>query len=301
MTSESLETETVEVENVEAVETVETKVEDKTAQTEANEEPSADWRARFADGDEKLLGYLARVPSEKALVERLKKHNDDIKQGKYLTPLGDDPTDEELAAWRAATGVPEKPEGYMEKLPEGLVVGDDDKPYVDKFLENMHAANAPPALTNAALETYYAIVEDQQAEQLEAVQIAKKECEDALREEYAQPGEYRRMDNILQNFVSGLPEPVRDAFDKGVGSDGVPIGYNPEIRKWLIAEALEKNPLATVVPGAGANQASAIADEISAIEKRMREDRRGYFKDEKAQARYQELLDAQAKLAERGE
>ena len=38
-----------------------------------------DWRARLSGGDEKLLGYLARVPSEKALVERLKKHDDDLK------------------------------------------------------------------------------------------------------------------------------------------------------------------------------------------------------------------------------
>lgn len=267
----------------------------------AADPPADDWRARLAGGDDKLLGYLAKVSSEQALVERLKKHHDDIKQGKYLTPLGDDPTEEEIAAYRAATGVPENPDGYMEKLPDGLVVGDDDRPFVDRFLGAMHAVNAPPAMANAALETYYAIVEEQAAEQLEAAAAAKKECEDTLREEWAQPGEYRRMDNILQNFVSGLPEAVRDAFDKGTGPDGVPLGYNPEIRRWLVAEALEKNPLATVVPGAGANQASAIADEIAALEKRMRDDRKAYFKDEKAQARYLELVAARDKLAERAE
>lgn len=260
--------------------------------------PAADdWRTRLSGGDEKLNGYLARVPSEKALVERVKKHEEAIKQGKYLTPVGEDSTDEEVAAWRSAMGVPEKPEGYLEKLPEGLVVGDDDKPFVDKFLTDMHAAGARPADVNAALDAYYAIVDEQATAELEATTNAKKACEDALREEWAEPGEYRRNDNVLKNYVGSLPEAVRDAFDKGIGPDGVPLGYNPEIRRWLVSRALDENPYASVVPGAGANQATAIADEIKAIEKQMREDRKGYFKDDKMQARYLELTTARDKMA----
>ncbi len=257
--------------------------------------PAEDWRARLSGGDEKLTGYLARVPSEKALIERVKKHEDDIKGGKYLKPVTEDSTDDEKLAWLSAMGVPEKPEGYMDKLPDGLVVGDDDKPYVDTFFKQMHGAGARPADVNAAIEAYYGIVEEQAAEQLEAVATAKKACEDALREEWAEPGEYRRNENILKNYVGSLPEPVREALDKGIGEDGIPLGYNPDVRRWLVAEAMEKNPHATVVPGAGANSASAIADEIEAIEKRMRDDRKAYFKDEKAQARYQQLIEARDK------
>jgi hypothetical protein len=256
-----------------------------------------DWRSRLAGDDKKLLGYLARVPSEKELVARVKKHDDDLKAGKYLKPLGDAPTDEELAAWRGAIGVPEKPEGYMEKLPEGLVVGDDDKPYVDKFLESMHAANAPPALTNAALETYYAIVEEQVAAQSEAENAAKSESIEALREEWG--GDYKRNLNVMHGFLDTLPEAVADAFRHGKGADGVPLGYNADVLKWLTAQAMEANPVATVVPGAGANQASAIADEMAALEAKMGNRQSDYWKGPtaaKQQARYLELATAREKL-----
>jgi hypothetical protein len=268
---------------------------DKQADDAATTDDTAlDWRARLAGDDKKLLGYLGRIPSEKAVIERLKKHEDDIKAGRYLKPLGEDATDEDRAAWRQVLGVPEKPEGYSENLPEGLVVGDDDKPYVDKFFEAMHAADAPPALTAAAIETYYGIVEEQIAAQSEAENAAKNQSIEALREEWGP--DYRRNLNVMHGYLDTLPEAVADAFRGGKGADGLPLGFNAEVLKWLTAKAMEENPIATVVPGAGANQASAIADELAAIRERMRTDRAGYNRDEKQQERYRELITAELKL-----
>lgn len=257
--------------------------------------PAADdWRARIAGDDEKLLGYLARIPSEKALAEQVKRHNDDLKAGKYRKPLPENPTDDEVAAWRKDNGVPEKPDAYMTTLPDGLVVGDDDKPFVDQFLTNMHAANAPPALVNAALETYYGIVEEQAAAQAEAANGAKNQSIEVLREEWGP--DYRRNLNVMTGYLDTLPEPVANAFKFGKGADGLPLGYNADVLKWLTAQAMESNPLATVVPGAGANQASAIADEIAKIEGLMRTDRSAYNKDQKMQERLRELYSAREKL-----
>ena len=290
-------TETLEAETSEAIETTatETTTETTEATTEAFKLPDDfDWRTEFSGGDEKLLKLAGRYQSPKAMLEATEKMRTKLSSGAVIEPLGDDATDDEKTAYRKAMDIPDAPADYLTKLPEGLVVGDDDKPFVDVFLAKMHAANAPQVVTNAALDSYYQIVEEQQAALLDATAVAKKECEDALREEWATPGEYRRNDNVLQNYVGSLPEAVRDAFDKGTGPDGVPLGYNPEIRRWLVARALEENPLATVVPGAGANQASAIADEIALIKSKM--GTAAYIKDEKMQARYRELLDAQSKI-----
>lgn len=258
------------------------------------EDDGADWRARLAGDDSKLRGYLDRVPSEKALVELVKKHNDDVKGGKYLKPLPENPTDEETAAWRKAMGVPDKADDYMKSLPEGLVVGEADKPYVDQFLAKMHAAGAPPVQTNAALESYYAIVEEQQAALVEAANSAKNESIETLREEWG--GDYKRNLTIMHGYLDTLPAEVAAAFRTGTGADGVPLGYNSAVLKWLTAQAMEANPVATVVPGAGANQASAIADEITSIENVMKTDRPRYNKDEAMQARYRELITARDKL-----
>lgn len=248
----------------------------------------------MAGDDPDLAKFLGRYPTEAAALKAAKGLHADIRSGKYIKPLDESATDEEKAAYRKQLGVPEKPEGYLESLPNGLVVGEDDKPFVDVFLGKMHEAGAPPSLTGAALESYYQIVEEQAA--AEAVQLdnAKVAGEEALREEWGK--DYRRNLNALHSHLDTLPPRVKEAFTGGRGADGVPLGYDPEVMKWLASIALEANPLATVVPGAGANQASAIADEIASIETMMRVDRDAYNRDEKIQARYRELVAAREKL-----
>ncbi len=257
-------------------------------------DPNADdWRTRMSGGDEKLLGFLGRYQSEKAFVEAAKKDRDSARS-KAVLKLGDNPTADEIAAYRKEYDIPEKPEGYLTKLSDGLVVGEADRPNVDKFLAKMHETNAPPAMVNAALDTYYGLMQEQAEVQAETARQAEQAGVETLREEWG--ADYKRNLNIMHAHLDTLPTDVANAFRHGVGADGVPLGYQPEVLKWLTGLALENNPVATVVPGAGANQAHAIADEISAIEKRMREDRPSYNKDEKMQSRYRDLINAKLKL-----
>ena len=245
--------------------------------------PSDDWRTDMATDngvvDEKLLGWLGRFQSKASAMAAVKKQRDDISAGKYIKPLSDDASDEEKAAYRGLFGIPDKPEGYLEKLPDGLVVGDDDRPAVDKFVEAMHAQNAPKPVVAAALQTYYDIVDEQLAEQQEVVEQAKQGAIEDLRSEWGP--DYKRNLNVMTAFRQSLPEEVNAVFEHGLMPDGTPIGYNPGVLKWLTAQALEKNPLATVVPGAGADQADAIANEIEQIETEMGNRSSSYWKGEK--------------------
>lgn len=260
----------------------------------ADPAPTTDWRTDMAAGDADLLKFLGRFHSADAVVKKIKHYSDGEKAGKYRDPLGDNPTDEELADYRKSQGIPDKAEGYLDTLPEGLVIGDDDKPFVDEFLTKMLGTNAPPSAVNAALDAYYGIIASQQAAQEEAVAAAKDTASETLREEWG--GDYKRNLNAMTGYLNGLPSEISDALRGAVGSDGIHLGNNPVFLKWMTSLALEANPLATVVPGAGANQASAVADEIASIEKAMRTDRSAYNKDEKMQARYRELIEAKLKL-----
>lgn len=253
-----------------------------------------DWRAEMAGEDKDLLGFMGRYHSKDAFLKGFKKLNDDMRSGKFIKPLDENSTDEEKAAWAKANGVPETPEAYLEKLPDGLVIGDDDKPAVDAFVKAMHAAGAPKGVADAALKAYYDIVDEQMGAQAEANNSAKQATEDALREEWG--ADYRRNVNVLKGAIDALPEGVGEALTNAVGGDGVQILNNAEVIKWLMGITLDQNPLATVVPGAGANQASAIAEEIAKIESTMRSNRAAYNRDEKMQARYRELLAARDKL-----
>lgn len=257
--------------------------------------PADDWRSRIAGTDEKLLGFLGRYASEKAFVEAAKKDRDTLRNGLPLKPLSEDATPEEVAAYRKAFNVPEKPDAYLEALPDGLVVGDDDKPVVSKFAEAMHAANAPKAVVDAALSAYYDIVAEQDAAQLQLNEQARQAGIDALREEWG--ADYRRNINVVATHLSTLPQAVQDVIGNARMEDGTLVGNNPEVLRWLADQALAANPLATVVPGAGANAGQAIADEIATIERTMRENRPAYNRDERMQARYRQLLEAREKAA----
>lgn len=253
-----------------------------------------DWRSRLAGGDSKLLGFLGRYQSEKAFVEAAKKDRD-AARAKSAAKLPDNPTDDELVAYRAEYGIPEAPEGYYEKLADGLVVGDADKPFVDMFLKEMHGSNAPPAVVNAALDAYYGIVEEQAAAESTAAKALEQASIEDLRSEWG--ADYKRNLNVMHGYLETLPAVVADAFRHGKGADGLPLGYNADVLRWLTAQAMEANPVATVVPGAGANQASAIAEEMAAIKAKMGTPE--YTKNPALQARYLELVEADQKLKQR--
>ena len=280
-----------------------------TPAAEPAQEPEAandDWRAALVGEDEKLLKFLGRFQSAKAFAEAAHK-NVQLVRDRTGHKLPENPSEAELAEYRKQNGIPETPAGYHEKL-DDLIVGDDDKPFVNQYFEAMHKLHAPPGLAKAGLSVYYGIVEEQALAQAERDSEVNQQGVDVLREEWG--GDYRRNLTAISNYAATLPEPVREMLvgkDMGNGirdfsrmPDGTRLGDNPEVLKWLASVALEANPLATVVPGAGANQASSIAEEMAAIEKTMRENRGAYNKDEKMQARYRELIEAQQKQKAHG-
>lgn len=275
--------------------TVDDKGSDKGADKGTDKTPDAtDWRTELSGDDPELLKFLGRYHSKDAALKGFRETYGQIRAGKFIKPLGEDPTDEDLAAYRKQMGVPEKPEEYLQKLGDGLVVGDDDRPYVDKFLDEMHKTNARPADVNAALQTYYKIVEEQSAEASAAEAEARRVNEDALREEWGP--DFRRNVNIVDSYLEQAPRDVREVLTSGYGPDGTLLANNAPFIKWLAGLALAENPVATVVPGTGQQQIDGVEEEIGKIEKVMRENRKAYNDDAKMQSRLRELYGAREKL-----
>ena len=81
---------------------------------------------------------------------------------------------------------------------------------------------------------------------------------------------------------------------------GEMLGNNPDALRWLSGLQREINPVATVVPGTGANAMQAIETEISELKGLMGDRKSEYWKGptaQKNQARYLELITAQQKHA----
>lgn len=250
-----------------------------------------DWRVKLSP-DGKHTKTLERFASPNALFDSYQAMRQKLDSGelKSTAPYPDKGTPEAQAAWRKAHSIPEKPEDYNATFKDGLVIGEVDKPFVDDFLKVAHSVNADPAQVNGLLHWYYEqqekAVEMQEERDVQYLQAS----EDALRAEWG--GEYRTNINMIAGLVQTLPEEVRDLFVNARLGNGDALLNHPDMARWLVHTARTINPVHSVVPGAGANIAGAIDDEIASIEKTMRENRPAYNADEKMQARLRELYSA---------
>lgn len=259
---------------------------------------AGDWRKAMAGSDDKALKTFERfaTPADagKAYLEAVNK----IRSGELLKPLPKDATPEQISEYRRALEIPEKPEGYFEKLPNGLVIGEDDKPLFDGFAKAMHELNAPPAMMYKAVEWYYGM----QDQQIQAQQVAdtesKTKLEGALRTAWG--NDFTSNASIYQSFVASAPETVRDALTQARDAEGNFVLYKPEVVSWLVQQAREINPAGHIVPAGGDASVQSISKERDSILEVMRTDRQRYNRDAAMQARLTQLNGAIAKLQERG-
>jgi hypothetical protein len=257
------------------------------------------WRQLIAGDNAEHMKTLERFQSPKALYEsygalRAKMASGELKP---VTPFPDKGTADEQNAWRAANGVPLAAEEYIKtlKLPDGVVLGDDDKTVVDGFAKSAHAAHMPPAHVNATVAWYLQEKEARAAARAEAEDQRRMQTEDALRSEWGP--DYRGNVGRVKALLEGLPKELAEGLSGARLADGSMVMNNPHALKWLVDVSRQFNPAGVVLPGSGGTQIQSVEEEIKGIEKVMREDRGTYNKDEKKQQRYRDLLSAYEKMA----
>lgn len=261
-------------------------------------DPIADWRKSMAGDDEKALKVFERyaTPQDfgKAHLEAVNK----IRSGEFSKPLPKDATAEQVAEWRKGNGIPDKPEGYFEQLPNGLVIGEDDKPLFDGFAAALHELNAPPALIHKTVEWYYGMQDQQVQAQQVADNESRSKLEGALKTAWG--NDFRANANVYQSFIASAPKEVHEALTSARDVDGNFVLYRPEVVSWLVGLARESNPEAYILPNSGDGGINSIQGEIDQIEKFMRETPTAYYKDQAKQDRLLKLYDARIKLQQRG-
>lgn len=256
-----------------------------------------DWREKMAAGDADELKALQRYKSpvdvNKARREAVKR----ISSGEMKAKLAPDATPEQLTAWRKDNGIPEKAEGYLEKLPDGLVIGDADKPMLASYLEKVHGKNASPEVVAETLNWYYGEQERLAAEQVKADKEYQKVSTDALREEWGP--EFRANINSINAFLDTAPatddgKPLRDLLMEARLGDGTKFGSNPAALKWLARLANEANPAGFVSPGDGRSQTESLETERDGLLAKMRTP--SWAADKKSQDRFMQVTAALEKL-----
>lgn len=264
--------------------------------TPASEWPE-DWRQKYASGDEKKLKKLERYGSPQAALDALFNAQSRISSGELKAPLAPDATPEEKTAWRLDNGIPEEPSGYDLTLPNGLIVGEADKPFVDDFLAVAHEGNFKQEDVSRALSWFFDKQETMVAEQAARDTEVRMKTFDQLRDEFG-PG-YKNEVKIAYAVLDNAPEGVRESFLAGRLADGSLIGDSPEIIRWLNTLSRELNPVGVVVPGSGSNAVQAVEAERDSLRQMMGDRKSDYWRKgpvgDKLQARYRDLTTALSK------
>jgi hypothetical protein len=226
-------------------------------------------------------------------------------------PLPANATDEQKAEWRKTNGLPETPEAYVEKLalPNGVVIGEADKPLVTEFAKDMHAAGATQEEMNRAMASYYRLQGVVEAQRAEADVSTRATSQTQLMTEWG-PGDYKVNMNAVGTLLATMPDDVKIGLLGARTASGEMVGDTVWFNKWAAAHAREFNPAATLISPTQANAPQAIADEISAIEKVYqravtgdRDAHReyyGYAGKPGLDARERELIHAQEQMKARG-
>jgi hypothetical protein len=268
-------------------------------QPEQPAQQQQDWREVVAGGNPQLLEHLKRFkhPADvgKAYIEAQRL----IRQGQHkqgTPPEGATP--EQLAAWRKEAGVPDAPEKYTPQLPPGLVLGTADKPVVDHFAKFAHAENWSEGQFNKVLGWYYQTQDalNMQRQDRDANQHIKAQAE--LRQAWGQ--DFTRNQNAMINFRDAhMPQDLQVRVFGGRTADGVMLGNDPQFIHWMASLAMEVNPQYSVVPAGSSDAGRSVNDEIAQIQQMISNNDPLYWKDEKKQARFRDLLEARDSMKKR--
>lgn len=257
------------------------------------------WRENYAGEDEGKLEALSRYASPSAAFDGLIATKGMIRSGEYkkVSEFPTEGTDEEKSSWREGNGIPVSADKYDLSFKDGLVIGENDKPIIDDFLEFAHSGNMSPKDAQSAIEWHYHNEEKIVEAMAESDAKIQSETEDALRAEWGT--EYRANVNRINGLLDTAPEGVKDKIWGARFDDGSPLSSDQGALKWLIDMALQINPATTLIHGAGDNIAGAIEDEMKNFEGMMGNKNSEYWKGPKAegnQKRYLELTKAKEKM-----
>lgn len=245
---------------------------------------------------EKLVKRLKRLNSPGDAAKVLREQDKLIPTLKRAAPPKN-ATPEQMAQWRAEVGIPESPDKYEIKLPDGLVLGDHEKPLVDEYVKALHGEHATPAQVNAGVAAYLRI-RDQEVQRIQEQDVNdSKTVEDELRQEWG--GEYRRNVESVNAMLGNLPTDVAEAVKNARGPGGKALVNNVGVMTWLAGLARERGFVGATLTPQGGDLGASVSAEIKEIEAKMwnPDGTRGpYYSDPKMQARYQELKAAEGRL-----
>ncbi len=223
---------------------------------ERETEPSAgDWRAAITD--EKARRFAERFASPADAAVSAFKARQQL-SGSVRVP-GRKAGREDIAAFRRALGVPDRPEGYAVALPEGLPgsldLDEAGKARLDTYLNAMHDAGATPDVVQRGIDVYYGfLAEGLEARDRAAVEARAKANAELTREWGT---DAKRNDECARRAFDTFGGERFAVFVENAEVGGVKLGDHPEMRRIFAAMGRAMGEDRLHAPGGGEQGKSA--------------------------------------------
>lgn len=235
-----------------------------------------DWRVQMAGGDEKLAKRLERFTDPSKVTASWLSAEQKISSGEFKKQLPENATDEQKAEWRKSNGIPDTPDKYQLPAIEGMEWNDTDKQLAGKFFEQMHAADAPQPVVDAALKAYTQLISEAQVQRSEQDKAFRLENEDKLRAELG--NEFRAQINVYQRVLNDtevLPDGLGPVLAQARDADGNRLINNAAVAKFLINLGLDRYGDGAMISG---DAKQTMASEKESLEKLMKTNFAEYVK-----------------------
>ena len=197
-----------------------------------------DWREAGAGKDEAKAKWLARYGSPEAVIEAAWQANAKLKSG-VLKPaaLPENANETDIANYRKAWGVPDKPEGYEVTPPEDIDFSEPEMESLNTFLSDMHANHVPKPIVQKAAESYFKIRADEEQALYEHAVESTTNQRAEIRGEYGR--DFARNTSLGNaHLVKTLGEEKAQVLTSLTLANGTKLGDHPDFVRLIVADAL---------------------------------------------------------------
>lgn len=254
-------------------------------------------RDMLAGGDEKLLKQLNRYKTPEAISKAFKEASKKAREGSQPLQLKEGASEEEIAKYREAIGIPESVEDYPGAFREEFEASEADAVVLTDFKAAMHESNVDPKAAAAALDWYQDLAVKQRQDMDSHLVKVAKETEKQLRDEMG--GEFDgNMGAIRELMTAQLGQDgFSDMMDMRL-MDGSRLQDNPEFVKMMAQVSTDYYGSNAIYDGDIESTSKSVDDRISEIMELRVSDEEA-FKQEKNQEELAKLYRQRAKINSR--
>lgn len=253
-----------------------------------------DWREKMADGDEKALKELQKHKSPSEAIKAYRELQKQFSKTRPLPQLAKDATPEQVKEYRENAGIPETWDKYDISLENGVVIGENNKETVDKYLQKAHENNLRPDEVKKSLQTYFEISNAEESAKIAAAETQQIEIEKSLQKEWG--SQYKdNLSVVSSHLEKSLGSDELSKLNQAMLPDGTFLINNPKILNHFLKQAKAEMGGNTIVP-TSASDFTSLSDRKAALEKMHATDPKAFFNNSELR---KELSEISATLAKK--